>query len=287
MKNILLTGSTGFIGSNLLYELYHKNQIFLIIRNSSKNNYTFKDYKNIKIIYYDKFDDLDKKLKKLTIDVVIHCATHYVRNHSFSDILQLNKSNIIFGNVILENLKLMKTKKFINFSTVWEDYDSIKNNNFNLYSTYKRSFTNIINYYTKIMPSIKFFNLMISDTFGESDNRYKIINVLKKNYKNNKTTKIVSKNLFINLLNIKDITEAVHLIMKKNFSTGQYLLKNKLNYRMIDLINLFNNKFEKKIKVKWLSNKTIKEKIFPYKKLEGWFSTKSSKIDIIRIIKDK
>tara|TARA_B100000795_G_C22407509_1_gene289543 strand:+ start:73 stop:459 length:387 start_codon:yes stop_codon:yes gene_type:complete len=128
---------------------------------------------------------------------------------------------------------------------------------------------------------------MISDTFGESDNRYKIINVLKKNYKNNKTTKIVSKNLFINLLNIKDITEAVHLIMKKNFSTGQYLLKNKLNYRMIDLINLFNNKFEKKIKVKWLSNKTIKEKIFPYKKLEGWFSTKSSKIDIIRIIKDK
>ena len=287
MKKVLLTGSTGFIGSNLLYELYHKNQIFLIIRNSSKNNYTFKDYKNIKIIYYDKFDDLDKKLKKLTIDVVIHCATHYVRNHSFSDILQLNKSNIIFGNVILENLKLMKTKKFINFSTVWEDYDSIKNNNFNLYSTYKRSFTNIINYYTKIMPSIKFFNLMISDTFGESDNRYKIINVLKKNYKNNKTTKIVSKNLFINLLNIKDITEAVHLIMKKNFSTGQYLLKNKLNYRMIDLINLFNNKFEKKIKVKWLSNKTIKEKIFPYKKLEGWFSTKSSKIDIIRIIKDK
>ena len=287
MKKVLLTGSTGFIGSNLLYELYHKNQIFLIIRNSSKHNHTFKDYKNIKIIYYDKFDDLDKKLKKLTIDVVIHCATHYVRNHSFSDILQLNKSNIIFGNVILENLKLMKTKKFINFSTVWEDYDSIKNNNFNLYSTYKRSFTNIINYYTKIMPSIKFFNLMISDTFGESDNRYKIINVLKKNYKNNKTTKIVSKNLFINLLNIKDITEAVHLIMKKNFSTGQYLLKNKLNYRMIDLINLFNNKFEKKIKVKWLSNKTIKEKIFPYKKLEGWFSTKSSKIDIIRIIKDK
>ena len=46
---------------------------------------------------------------------------------------------------------------------------------------------------------------MISDTFGENDNRPKIINVLKKNYKYNKITKIVSKNLFINLLNIKDI----------------------------------------------------------------------------------
>jgi len=287
MKKVLLTGSTGFIGSNLLRELYHKNQLYLIIRNSSKNNYTFKDYKNIKIIYYDKFDDLNKKLKKLTIDVVIHCATHYVRKHSFSDILQLNKSNIIFGNIILENLKLMKVKKFINFSTVWEDYDSIKNNNCNLYSTYKRSFTNIINYYTKILPSIKFFNLMISDTFGESDNRYKIINVLKKNYKKNKITKIVSKNLYINLLNIKDITQAVNLLIKKNIETGQYLLKNKLNYKVIDLINLFNKKFDKQLKVKWVSKKIIKEKIFPYKKLEAWFPTKSSKMDIIRIIKNK
>ena len=287
MKKILLTGSTGFIGFNLLSELHHKNKVFLILRNGSKNNYKIRGYNDIKIIYYDEFDDLDKKLKKITIDVVIHCATHYIRNHSYSDILELSKSNVIFGNVILENLKSMKTKKFINFSTVWEDYDSVKNNNHNLYSTYKRSFTNIISYYTKILPSIKFFNLMISDTFGENDNRYKIINVLKKNYKKNETTKIVSKNLHINLLNIKDITQAVHLLIRKNIESGQYLLKNKFNYRLVDLINLFNKKYEKKIMVKWLSSKIIKEKIFPYKKLKGWFSKKSSKIDIIEIIRDK
>ena len=287
MKNILLTGSTGFIGSNLLSELYHKNKIFLILRNDSKNNHKISGYKDIKIIYYDEFDDLDKKLKKLTIDVVIHCATHYIRNHSYKDILELSKSNIILGNVILENLKSMKTKKFINFSTIWEDYDSVKNNNRNLYSAYKRSFTNIISYYTKILPSIKFFNLMISDTFGGNDNRYKIINVLKKNYKKNKTTKIVSKNLHINLLNIEDIAQAVHLLIRKNIESGQYLLKNKFNYRLVDLINLFNTKYEKKIMIEWLSNKIIKEKIFPYKKLGGWFSMKSSKIDIIEIIRDK
>ena len=46
MKKILITGSTGFIGSNLLEDLYPKNKIFLILRNKSQN---IKKVKNIKI----------------------------------------------------------------------------------------------------------------------------------------------------------------------------------------------------------------------------------------------
>ena len=153
-----------------------------------------------------------------------------MRDHKYSDILKLSKSNILFGNIILENLKTMKTKKFINFSTVWEDYDSIKDNNNNLYSAYKKSFSILIDYYSKVLPHIGFFNIMISDTFGENDSRLKIINVLKKNYKNNMTTKIISKNLFINLLNVRDIARAVDIIIKNNIKSGKYLIKNHTNY---------------------------------------------------------
>ena len=287
MKKILITGSTGFIGFNLLEDLYPENKIFLILRNKSQNIKKIKKHKNINIIWYNKFDELSKKLKKITIDIVIHCATHYVENHNFKDLLELNKSNILFGNVILENLKIMKTKKFINFSTVWEDYNSIKDNCHNLYSVYKKSFGNLINYYSKILPTISFFNLMISDTFGENDNRLKIINVLKNNYKYNRTTKIVSKNLFVNLLNVKDIIRAIKLIVKKNIKAEKYLIKNNTSYKMIDLINTFNKKTNKKIKVKWLSNKVINENIYTYKTLKGWAPKESSKIDIVRIIQKK
>ena len=193
----------------------------------------------------------------------------------------------MFGNVILENLKKMKTKKFINFSTVWEDYNSIKDNSCNLYSVYKKCFGNLINYYSKIFTSISFFNIMISDTFGENDNRLKIINILKQNHRNNKITKIISKNLFINLLNIKDIINAINIIIKKNIRAGKYLVKNNISYKMIDLINTFNKNTEKKLKVKWQSRKTINEKIYPYKKLKGWIPKQSSKIDIIKIIQNK
>ena len=282
MKKILITGSTGFIGSYLLKSFYKKNIIYIILRDKSKN---LNNYKNIKILSYKNFDELNKKLKKINIDVVIHCATHYVKKHKFADIVELNKSNILFGNIILENLKLMKVKKFINFSTVWEDYNSIKDNSYNLYSVYKKSFTFLIDFYSKIFPKINFFNIMISDTFGENDKRLKIINVLKKNYLTNKITKIISKNLFVNLLNIKDIALAIDLIIKKNIKGGKYVLKNKISYKMIDLVNAFNMHKKKKLNIKWISNKVIKENIYPYKKIKNWNPKESSIIDIIETIK--
>ena len=285
MKSILITGSTGFIGSYLLKTLYPNNKIYIILRNKKKNINKIK-YKNIKVISYNSFNELNKKLKKLTVNIVIHCATHYVQNHKYKDLLELNKSNILFGNIILENLKIMKTRKFINFSTVWEDYNSIKDNNNNLYSVYKKSFTLLINYYKKNFPKISFFNIMLSDTFGENDNRLKIISVLRKNYKNNKTTKIISKNLFINLINIDDIVSAINLLIKKNIKGDKYVVKNKVNYKMIDLIRAFNLMTDMNLKIKWLSNKIIKEKIYPYRKILGWKPKKSSIIDIIKIIKN-
>ena len=41
---------------------------------------------------------------------------------------------------------------------------------------------------------------------------------------------------------------------------------------------------QKKIKVKWLSNKIIKEKIYKFKTLRGWKPKNSNIKDIIRII---
>ncbi len=48
--NILLTGATGFIGSNILNKIKNKNKVYLILRNK-KTNKIFKN-KNIKIINF-------------------------------------------------------------------------------------------------------------------------------------------------------------------------------------------------------------------------------------------
>lgn len=282
--NILLTGCTGFIGSNILDKFKNSSKIYIVLRNK-RNNRFFKK-KNIKIINFRDYKELNKKLGKIKAEIVIHAATHYAKSHNQKDIKEFSNSNILFGNIILENLKNMNTSKFINFSTVWEDYNGIKNNYFNLYSAYKNAFSKILNFYKKKLKNIKFYELMISDTFGKNDKRAKIINVLRKNYKNNIKTNIVSKNLYINLLNVEDITNAVYLISKKKIEPEKYLLKNKRDTNVNEIIKKLNKDSNKKIKVKWLSSKVIKEKSLSYKKLKSWKPLKSNISDIINIIKN-
>ena len=276
---ILLTGASGFIGSELLKDLSQKHKLYITLR----KNINYKS-KNIKVLKFKDNFDLNKKLRNIKVDAVIHCATHYVKNHKFEDLKKLSDSNILFGNIILENLENMNTKIFINFSTVWEDYNRKKNNFYNLYSAYKRAFKSLITFYKNKFFKIKFFDIVISDTFGENDRRKKIINIMRSNYQKNLTTKIISKNLYINLLNVLDINRGIKLILKKNYKSSTYLFKNNEFYSLFNIVNFINNKNKKKIKVKWISNVTLKEKFYRYKALKNWKPIKSSISDIAKVI---
>ena len=223
-------------------------------------------------------------MKNIRIDTVIHTATHYVKKHSFKDVKKFAESNILLGNIILENIHKMKVKKFINFSTIWENNDNTSNFT-NLYAVYKKGFSSIIEYYKKKHLKIKFYELLLSDTFGKNDKRPKIINTLKKNYKKGQITKIRSKNLYINLLNVEDIIQAVNIILKKKITPNRYVLKNSKNLKIFNLITTFNKKNNKKIKVIWQSKKMIKNKIYNYNKLKNWEPKKSNINDIVNSIK--
>ena len=285
MFNILLTGASGFIGSNILNKIKLENKVYVIQKKKSKIKIN-KD-KNINIIEFNNFDSLHKKLKKIRVNTIIHCATHYKKNHKFKDIGKFNQSNILLGNIILENLQKLKAKKFINFTTTWEAENGQMSNPKNLYAAYKNSFNCLLEFYKKQFPQVTFVDLVIVDTFGENDNRQKIINTLKKNYNTNKITKIISKRLYLNLINVADIVSAVKLIIDKNFKSGKYILKNHNFISILKLINFINKNSKKKIKVKWLSNIKIRDKFLKYKKLKNWKPKKSGIVNIKDLILNK
>ena len=281
MKKILLTGSTGFIGSELLKDLSKDNKVYITLRRKISNKFKSK---NIVGVQFKNYKELSNKLQKLKINSVIHCATHYVKSHNLDDIEKLGDSNILFGNIILENLKKMAVKKFINFSTVWEHANGKKDNYNNLYSAYKASFRNIIRFYKKKYIKTRFLNLVVSDTFGVNDKRKKIVKVLKTNYKKKIITKIISKNLYINLLNVSDIKNAIRLILKKDYKSNTYLLQNKYDFKISDIIADINKYSDKKIKIKWLSNAIIKEKTYKFRSLKNWKPCNSKIEDLVKVI---
>lgn len=268
MKKILITGATGFIGNNLLnYFLKKKYFIYAILRKSKKNikfDQEHKINKNFKSIIFSDIYNLKKQLLNYKIDYVVHAATHYVKKHKSSDIKKIIESNILFPTIIIDLLCNKTIKKFINFGTVWQHYNNKKDHAYNLYASSKQAFNKILDYYRNQFPKIKFYNLLISDTFGKNDKRKKLIPTIVKNY-NKKKTVYIPKNLSINLVNVKYIIKIIENILKKNIKPGTYVIKDKKNLKIFDLINYLNQKLNKKIKINWTKNKVTDEKIINFK----------------------
>jgi nucleoside-diphosphate-sugar epimerase len=268
-KNILITGASGFVGSHVLDDCLKNNfNVNAIFRHSKKNVSFAKKYKKqIFPIFYNNIYEIKNKLTNCKIDYVIHCATHYVKKHDHNDIENIIKSNVLFSTILLDAVANIKIKKFINLGTVWQHFNDTKNLALNLYAASKQSFECIFNYYKNQYTKIKFYNILLTDTFGANDKRKKLVPTLLKNFKNKNQNKIdIPKNLSINLVNINDVTKCLNILLKNNSKSNNYVIKSKQDVKIFDLINFLNDNLEKKIKVNWLKN-TKNYKIIKLKNL--------------------
>lgn len=263
-SKIIISGGTGFIGKSLIDKLKKKYDVYNIVRRNKNLEKTTN-----KTIKFKDFNDLKFKILKLKkVFAIIHSATKYIKNHDYSEVSDLINSNINLGTHLLEIGKIIKIKKFINLTTKWENYNNQLDNPKNLYAASKLSFKKILKYYLINNPNISFYNLYLLDTFGDGDERKKLMPTIKSNLITKKTTKIISKNYYFNIVNIKDVIEAIEIILKKDIKSGDYSVINKYKFN----INVIVNKIKKKtnIKVKYKLNKKINEKFFVFKNIPGW-----------------
>ena len=256
-KNILITGASGFVGSHVLDDCIKNNfNVHAIFRHSKKNVSFAKKYKKqIFPIFYKNIYEIKNKLTNCKIDYVIHCATHYIKKHDHNDIENIIKSNVLFSTILLDAVVNIKIKKFINLGTVWQHFNDTKNLAFNLYAATKQSFECIFNYYKNQYTKIKFYNILLTDTFGTNDKRKKLIPILLKNFNKKNPDKInIPKNLSMNLVNINEVTKCLNILLKNNSKSNNYVIKSKQYVKIFDLINFLNDKLEKKIKINWSRN---------------------------------
>lgn len=128
IKNLLVTGGAGFIGSSFINYFSHKyphiniinvdklyycaniNNIDNDIRNSDNYKFIQSDINNQELIIYI--------LEQNCIDTVIHFAAQSHVQNSFDDSLQFTKDNVFGTHSLLESCRIYnKIKKFIHVST--------------------------------------------------------------------------------------------------------------------------------------------------------------------------
>jgi nucleoside-diphosphate-sugar epimerase len=122
--SILIFGSTGFLGTNLLCllnEKKYKKNIFLLIRDkrgkTSKErfNEVKKNFNNLNLILIDK-NLLEVSELKLNVDIVINCAASVDFDLKLKDAIEQNVDSVI---EILKYVKNNNIKNFIHISTAY------------------------------------------------------------------------------------------------------------------------------------------------------------------------
>lgn len=174
---IMCTGTTGFIGTNLVFKLLAAKHVVALLKRKTSSLHILEQVRNDIIIYdYTTYTDIQNAITDFMPDVVIHLATLYINRHKVNDIPQLIESNILFGTQLLEAMKNSGVQKFINFGTRWQHVDNTFYNPANLYAATKQAFFDMLLWYMKNGISAK--TLELCDTFGKYDTRKKIVNLM-------------------------------------------------------------------------------------------------------------
>ena len=294
MKNttLLLTGTSGFIGYKFLsFALLNNFSIIDILREKNKKNKKLeklrktypKTYKNI---FFSSSSDLSNKIRDIKTDYFINFATLYSNHHAHGQICDFINSNILFPTLIYDSIN-KKAKMMINFGSMMQHSNNKELTSKNLYSATKNAFEMISNYYSIKNQKTKFYNIKFYESFGENDTRKKIIPTIIDNYKKNRTTKILSKALSLNIIHTDDIINSIMILINNNIKSGSYCIKNKNNIGIHKLINVLNRKLDKKIKVKY-GNKHIQPKYRNILKiLPKWKPIKNLEDKIIKTFKNE
>jgi len=275
MKNFLITGASGFIGNNFLEKFSNKKNLYYIFLKNSKKNKKFKNSfkeKNKKFIFYKKNSEIYTSIKKIKINFFINFATHYTKDNNFKNTEQLIKSNILFPTLILESINKKYLNKVITFGSMQEHYQNKEYMPDCLYAATKRSLDKLFFFHKIKLNKIKFYNLKFYETYSIDDRRKKLIPIIKKNYINNLTTNLASRNLNLNFLHVDDVCRAVDIIINKNIKSGEYQVQAKKFLNPKKLIDKFNKKNFKKIKYITKNNNIFNIK-YNLKKLPYWKQT--------------
>ncbi|MEO9482445.1 MAG: NAD(P)-dependent oxidoreductase [Ekhidna sp.] len=209
---ILMTGATGFIGSNLLKAWSSTHEIGILVRPNSQITEEMASHAAEQFIYDGSFESVNKAFDSFNPEIVIHLASYYVYEHKPEELDTLVESNIKVGAYLLEAMKLHEVKYLINTGTSFEHFGEQEEHAVNLYAATKQAFGDLCKYYCHA-GHIRAVTLKLFDTYGDGDERKKLLNLLKSNISTKEELKLSPGEQIIDILHVSDLIAAYQIVM--------------------------------------------------------------------------
>ncbi|RDY24514.1 NAD(P)-dependent oxidoreductase [Romboutsia maritimum] len=257
MKRILISGATGYVGSNLARKLNSLGyEVHIIIRKASNLDKIKDIEENIKKhIFSGSTDDLCEIVLNINPDIVIHLASMFIGEHKIQQVKQLVDSNVLFSTQLMEASVNAGVKYFVNTGTQWQHYQDKEYSPVNLYAATKEAFESIAKYYVESFD-MRMITLKLSDTYGPMDTRLKIINKLFEIAQSEEVLDMSKGEQEIGLLYIDDVINAfliaIEKIQKMNpHECKEFLVLPDKIYSLKEVVNVFEDIINKKLKINW------------------------------------
>jgi len=203
-RTLLLTGGTGFLGSNLIHRFVQSNFRLVILVRSVSNLWRIQNLLNKIIVFNIDETPLEEVFCNEQIDIIVHCATNYGRK-------EIDPLEILDANLMLP-LKLMQLGAKHGISC-FVNTDTILDKRINFYSLSKSQFKEWLKLYASVMTCC---NVALEHFYGPGDDRTKFVTFIIRNLLENvDQIPLTAGEQKRDFIYINDVVNAFFIIIEK------------------------------------------------------------------------
>ncbi|MGK5054301.1 NAD-dependent epimerase/dehydratase family protein [Janthinobacterium sp. RB2P8] len=253
----LLTGGTGFIGSNLIRRLLKDGwETHIITRPNSDLSILGASVSGVKAHLHDgTTEGMADIVKSSNPTVVFHLASLFLSQHTSKDVVSLINSNVLFSSQLLEAMSLNKVRYLINTGTAWQNFENAEYNPVCLYAATKQAFEAIIEFYTQVF-GLSAITLKLHDSYGPDDARPKLFTLLRRVSMSGEALLMSPGEQLLDLVYIDDILDAYMLavdmlLLDKIERHTAYVVSADEPIKLKDLVAVYGKAVSRSLNIEW------------------------------------
>lgn len=254
---VLVTGAAGYLGGRVSRGLLDDgHEVVAVLRESS--NAGGLDPRIVQVRHQGSTAQLLALVTEARPDAAVHVASRFIAEHKPEDIESLITSNLLFGCQLLESLSAAGVDRLVNFGTSWQHFDGGEAENYRpatLYAATKQAFEDLAAFYADA-KGLRIVTLKLSDTYGPSDPRGKLVSALRSAVEDGRALKLSAGAQRINLTHVSDVVEAARIGLARTGTllVGQmeaFAVRGAETLSLREFVNVFAKAYGRAPEIEW------------------------------------